>query len=327
LVYEECTRKMPPFHPFSEVPDKHTILRGALLIIAAELMFTSMGVVVRLVSEELSNAQVVFFRNLLVLLVLFPVLMRSRRVGFATAVPHYHLLRGTAGVGAMYCFFFAIANMPLANAMLLKLSAPLFIPLVALLWLRESIGWLVAFAVLLGFAGVALILTPEYKTLGTVGLVALFGGLLAAVAKTSLRRLAQSEPAERTVFYFALTGTLVSILPLFYYWQPVSFRALLWLLLLAGFGLTGQMLMTRGFAHAKAGRLGIFAYTSVIFAALYGWLLWDENLTWTMIGGSLLVAIAGLLAAGERSTARQEAARKEVIEETHVVEPSTVPKN
>jgi drug/metabolite transporter (DMT)-like permease len=217
--------------------------------------------------------------------------------------------------------------MPLANAMLLKLSAPLFIPLVALFWLRESISWLVAFAVLLGFAGVALILTPEYETLGTVGLVALFGGLLAAVAKTSLRRLARSEPPERTVFYFALTGTLVSILPLFYYWQPVSFQALLWLLLLAAFGLTGQMLMTRGFAHAKAGRLGIFAYTSVIFAALYGWLLWDENLTLTMVGGSLLVAIAGLLAAGDRSAVLQDGVQNEVPEEAPVTAPTAIRKN
>jgi drug/metabolite transporter (DMT)-like permease len=153
---------------------------------------------------------------------------------------------------------------------------------------------------------VAFILTPKYETLGTVGMIALFGGLLAAVAKTSLRRLARTEPPERTVFYFALTGTLVSLFPLFYFWQPVSFNLLLWLLLLAGFGLTGQMLMTRGFAHAKAGRLGIFAYSSVIFAALYGWLLWEETLTWTMVGGSLLVAIAGLLAAGDRSSTRQE---------------------
>jgi drug/metabolite transporter (DMT)-like permease len=254
---------------------------------------------------------------------LLPLLLRYRRAGFVTAVPHFHLLRGVAGVGAMYCFFYAIANMPLANAMLLKLSAPLFIPVVALLWLRESISWSVAFAVLLGFVGVAFILTPEYETLGTVGLVALFGGLLAAVAKTSLRRLAPTEPPERTVFYFALTGTLVSLLPLFYYWQPVSFHSLLWLLLLAGFGLSGQLLMTRGFAYAKAGRLGIFAYSSIIFAALYGWLLWDEILTWNMVGGSLLVAIAGLLAARERSEIHPE----DIAEGSPIPPQSAVPKN
>lgn len=280
--------------------EKHSFLRGALLIIAAELMFTSMGVVVRLVSSELNNAQIVFFRNLFVLLLILPLLIRYSRAGLRTDVPHYHLLRGLAGVGAMYCFFYAITLMPLANAMLLKLSAPLFIPLVALFWLKESVSWMVACAVLLGFSGVAFILTPEYETLGTVGLVALLGGLLAAVAKTSLRRLARTEPPERTVFFFSLTGTLVSALPLFHYWQPITPQILLWLLLLAGFALTGQMFMTRGFAYAKAGRLGIFAYFSVLFAAIYGWWLWDEGLSWTTIGGSLMVVIAGLLAAGER---------------------------
>ncbi len=281
--------------------DKHSFLRGALLIIAAELMFTSMGVVVRIVSSELNNAQVVFFRNLFVLLLMFPLLIRIRRVGLKTTIPQYHLLRGLAGVGAMYCFFYAIANMPLANAMLLKMSAPLFIPLVAMLWLKESFSRFVAYAVLLGFAGVTLILAPDYEALGTAGTVALLGGLLAAVAKTAIRKLAFSEPPERTVFYFSLTGTLLSVFPLFHYWQPVSIHILLWLLLLAVFGLTGQMLMTRGFAHAKAGRLGIFAYFSVIFAALYGWVLWDEILTWSTIIGSLMVVVAGILAAREQS--------------------------
>ncbi len=288
-----------PLSFISDVSDNHSFLRGALLIIAAELMFTSMGVVVRIVSSELSNAQVVFFRNLFVLLLMFPLLTRFRRVGLKTAIPQYHLLRGLAGVGAMYCFFYAIANIPLANAMLLKMSAPLFIPLVAMLWLKESFSRFVAYAVFLGFAGVILILAPDYETLGTAGVVALLGGLLAAVAKTAIRKLAFSEPPERTVFYFALTGTLFSIFPLFRYWQPVSLHTLLWLLLLAVFGLTGQMLMTRGFAHAKAGRLGIFAYFSVIFAALYGWMLWGEILTWSTVIGSLMVIVAGLLAAGE----------------------------
>jgi drug/metabolite transporter (DMT)-like permease len=109
----------------------HRLLTGALYIILAELFFASMGASIRFVSEDLNNPMVVFARNLVGLLVLLPWLLHGDN-RFKTQVPHLHLLRGLAGVSAMYCFFYAIANLPLANAMLLKLTAPLFIPFVAL---------------------------------------------------------------------------------------------------------------------------------------------------------------------------------------------------
>lgn len=278
---------------------RYSFLRGALLIIAAELMFSSMGAVVRHLSLNLDNAQIVFFRNLFSLVMLLPLMLRRGMFGFKTALPHYHLLRGLAGVGAMYCFFYALSHMPLANAMLLKMTAPLFIPIVALLWLKESLTRLVVGAVVLGFGGVALILMPDFETLGAVGMVALFGGLLAAVAKSSVRMLSATEPTARTVFYFALTGTLISALPLPFYWQPIPSSAFIWLPLLAGFGLVGQLLMTRGYAHGKAGRLGIFSYFSVVFAALFGWWFWQEILTWNTVVGSMIIAAAALLASRE----------------------------
>ena len=154
-------------------------------------------------------------------------------------------------------------------------------------------------AVLLGFGGVALILMPDFDTLGEVGMVALFGGLLAAVAKTTVRKLSATEPTARTVFYFGLTGTLISALPLPFYWQAFPPTTFIWLLLLAGFGLAGQLLMTRGYAHGKAGRLGIFSYFSVVFAALFGWWFWQEILTWNTVVGSVVIAVAALLASRE----------------------------
>ena len=278
---------------------RYSFLRGALLIVAAELMFSSMGAVVRHLSLELDNAQIVFFRNLFSLLMLLPLMLRRGRIGFKTALPHYHLLRGLAGVGAMYCFFYALSNMPLANAMLLKMTAPLFIPIVALLWLKETLTRLVVGAVVVGFGGVALILLPDFETLGAVGMVALFGGLLAAVAKTTVRKLSATEPTALTVFYFGLTGTLISALPLPIYWHSFPPSTFIWLLLLAGFGLAGQLLMTRGYAHGKAGRLGIFSYFSVVFAAIFGWWFWEEMLTWNTVVGSVVIAVAALLASRE----------------------------
>jgi drug/metabolite transporter (DMT)-like permease len=190
--------------------------------------------------------------------------------------------------------------MPLAEAMLLKLSSPLFVPLVALLWLGEAVPPRVRWALAVGFAGVTLILHPDLGQVSPVAWIAVLGGAFAAVAKVTVRRLSRSEPTTRIVFYFALAGTLVSAIPLAGTWQPPSLPALGWLL---GVGLPatlGQLLLTRGLSLAPAARMGTFGFFSVIFGALVGWILWGEVLAWPTAAGSVLVIAAGVLAGGGR---------------------------
>ncbi len=277
-----------------------SLLPGAILILGAEFLFAAMGATVRHLSGSLDNEMLVFCRNLVGLVLLAPVLLPQARRNLATRVPHLHLLRGLAGLGAMYCLFYALAHMPLAEAMLLKLSAPLFIPLVALFWLGEAVTLLVAVAVVIGFAGVTVILTPDFAGLAPAAAVALLGGLFAAVAKVAVRRLSRSEPAGRIVFYFALIATLVSSIPLLWAWRTPPTALWPWLLALGAIATGGQVLLTRGFAAAPAGRLAPFTYFSVVFAALLGWLFWDERLSATTLVGTLLVMTAGLLAARRR---------------------------
>lgn len=276
---------------------------GALLIIAGEWAFATMAAAIRVVSTEVDNEVVVFFRNAFGLLLLLPWVARhGLRRGLATDWPAIHLLRGLAGLGAMYCFFYAIAHMPLAEAMLLKLSAPLFIPVVAYLWLREAAPPRTRWALGIGFAGVALILSPDFGALAPVAMVALLGGLLAAVAKVTVRRLSATEPTTRIVLYFTLIGTIVSAIPLLWKWRTPSPHAAYWLFAIAALATIGQLCLTRGLGRAAAPLLAPFVYSSVVFAAAYGWLFWSERITWTTVAGTLIVAFAGLLAA--RPTAR-----------------------
>lgn len=275
--------------------DQNRLLTGALLIVSAELMFALMGASIRQVSADLNNGMIVFSRNLIGLLLLATLTGRAGVRYLRTEVPHLHLLRATAGLGAMYCFFYAIAHMPLANAMLLKLSAPLFMPLVALFWLKERFTWHLVAALLVGFGGVSIILLPDFEQVAPVAATALLGGLLAAVAKVTVRRLSASEPAARTVFYFAAIGSAVSLLPLLWLWTTPTPGQLMWLLVLGCFATAGQLLLTRGMACAPAARLGPFAFFSVIFGAVLGWLFWEEVLGWPTIVGSLLVLTSAVI--------------------------------
>lgn len=288
---------------------ENRLLYGATLIITAEFMFALMGATIRQLAADLDIAMIVFARNLVGLGIVIGLSARTGLGDLATQIPALHLLRGVAGIGAMYCFFFAIANMPLAEAMLLKLTAPLFMPLVALLWLKEGFTWHVAAALGVGFIGVGLILSPDFGQLQPVALIALLGGALAAVAKVTVRRLSADEPAIRIVFYFAAIGTAVSAIPALWSWQSPGVHHLAWIALLGLCATGGQFLLTRGMASAPAARLAPFTFFSVVFGALLGWLLWDELLRWTTLAGALFVLVAALLVGRGRQERPPEARR------------------
>lgn len=274
---------------------RQNILHGALLILISELMFASMGALVKYASETLSNEMLVFMRNLMGMLVMLPILLHSSVGSLKTKVPHLHLLRAIFGVSAMYCFFYALANLALADGMLLKMTAPMFMPLVAWFWLREaSTPWAIV-AIPVGFLGVALVLDPSGET-SWVAMIGVLGGLFASFAKVTVRRLGRTEPTVRTVFYFTVLGAMVSLLPMLLVWQLPSYEEWGLLLGIGLFGSLGQLLLTRGYAVASTSSVGPFTYFSVVFASVYGYLFWGETLDWMFVLGAGLIVVAGVLA-------------------------------
>ena len=271
------------------------LVLGAAYVVLGELLFASMGVAIRLVATEVPTEVVVFFRNLFSVLLLIPWLLRRAGAGLVTRVPGLHLLRAIAGLGAMYCFFHAIAHIPLAEAMLLKLTTPLFIPVIALFWLRERITPAIALAAALGFAGVLLVLRPGFSGISVQAAIGLLGGGFAAVALVTVRRMADTEPPARIVFYFAALATLVSAVPLAWVWRTPSPPALGWLVAISLLATLGQVCLTRGLALAPASQVGPFGYFAVIFGAAYGWFLWHEPLAWGTLVGSLLVLASAVI--------------------------------
>ncbi len=282
------------------------LLLAAILAMAAELMFASMGATIKVLSADLPNTSIVFFRNLIGLALVLPWLLRRGAGNMGTGHARLHLLRGLAGLGAMYCFFYAIANMPLAEAMLLKVSAPLFIPIIAFLWLAEFVPVRVRWAIAVGFVGVTLILRPGFEEVSPVAMIALLGAGLAGLAKVTVRRLTRTEPTTRIVFYFALIGSMVSAMPLIWNW--VTPPSATWGLIaaVAGFATAGQLLMTRAYGLAPAAQVGPFTYSSVIFATIYGWLFWDELMDPLTFCGAALVIAAGIMTVRTGRRNRQE---------------------
>lgn len=277
------------------------IRRAAKHALMAALCFSLMGVAIKAASSELNLAMVVFLRNCFGLLVLAPVLARYGPASLRTQRFGMHMARCVIGLSAMYCFFLAIAYMPLAEAMLLNYSTPLYVPLIAWLWLQERPSPRLLPIVLIGFVGVAVILRPgNPAAAGLVGLLGMAAGVMAAGAFVAIRRLSRTESPVRIVFYFTASSVVISSLPLFWLWQTPSLYAAL---LMAAAGLcasVGQFSLTKAYAQAPAAQVAPFNYLAVVFAASWSWLIWHEQSDSWSILGAVLVISSSLLALRQR---------------------------
>lgn len=276
------------------------LLRGALLLLLAEACFAGIGAIVKFTSGTASEVQVVFFRNLFALILMLPFLYRHGFVMLKTQRWYLHVSRALTGIISMYCFFFILARLPLAQAMLVLLLSPFIVPVIARFWLNERPSRFTRFGIVLGFAGVLLALPGTSSGFNILLLVGLFSAILVAVTKTTIRYMSDTEPAVRIVFYFSLLTAILSAIPVPFYWQPLS--AAIWLAFI-GMGIlaaVGQLAMTKAYALAPASDIGMWTYSSVVFAGLFGYLFWQEPVTMAWVGGVLLIFYAGYITTRQR---------------------------
>ena len=277
------------------MPINRAVLIGSLFVLLGEIFFVSMGMLVKILGEQLANHQMVFYRNLLAALVLIPLLysqgfhkVKTKRIGM-------HLIRSLCGVLAMYCFFYALANIELANAMLLKLTGPIFIPIIAILWISEHVTLKTIAGITIGFIGVLIFLNPTAE-IQLAALVGLLGGALAAAAKVAIRKMSDTEPTTRIVFYFALFGALFSSIPVIIGEPYLPTPNELGLLLLLGIvGTCGQFCLTQAYSIAPASQVGPFTYSSLLWASIAGWIFWNELPTVQTLLGAALIITAGIV--------------------------------
>ncbi len=276
------------------------IRQGALFLLLGEALLAIMAAMVRHLSDDLSTGQIVFFRNIAGLIALFPLLLHTGLAELKTQHFTGHLTRSLVGVSAMYCYFWALAHMPLTEAFLVKLSAPLFMPLLALWWLKEPAGRYSWLALLIGFAGVAVILLPQGSSNGAdwplhAVLNGLLGAVLAAAAKVTIRSMSSTESSQRIVFYFGVISATVSLPAALLDWRPVPVEIWGWLALLGVIASAGQLALTKAYRMAPTGKIGVYVYSAVIYGALMGWWFWDEIPLWTTWAGAALIVAAGLV--------------------------------
>jgi drug/metabolite transporter (DMT)-like permease len=270
--------------------------RGAVIMCSAAVTMALTGTSVKFATEGLPAPIIVFFRNVFGLLVLLPWLLPKGGVGIGTTRLPLHALRCLFGLGAMYCYFQALARLRLAEAVMLNFTSPLFIPLIARLWLKEPVTRRMVYAVATGLGGVALIMRPGSDLMNIGSVYGIASALFASASLVAVRKLSDTEPPSRTTFYFALGGAIATAFPLPWFWTVPTGAQWIPLIATGACATCAQLLLSKGYALVPAGYAGIYQYLTVPVATLLGWVFWDETLSWPMAFGGALICAAGIIA-------------------------------
>ncbi|MDA8254737.1 MAG: DMT family transporter [Betaproteobacteria bacterium] len=271
----------------------------SLWMIAASLLFAGMGVCVKLGAAQFAAAELVFWRGFIATLIIGSFIL-LRRLPLATPHARTHVVRGLSGFVSLVMYFYAISMIPLAAAVTLNYTSPLFLVLLLMLWLREPVrrgfyGILGA-----GFVGVILLLQPTLARDQWLGAVfGLGSGIISSIAYFNVRRLGElGEPEWRTVFYFSAMSALGGLpwLLLVNPFHAIDLRGWLLLLGVGGFGALAQLCMTAAYKRGKTLVSASLAYSTVVFSSTFGMLLWDESLPWSGWLGVALIIASGVLA-------------------------------
>lgn len=272
------------------------------LIVCAAFMFASMGACVKLASAQYAVGEILMYRSI-VGAVFIGGLVRVRGGSLRTAVPGMHFWRSVVGVTSMYLWFYAMAGLPLATAITLNYTSSVWMALflmagAAMFGAQRVDGRLVA-AVLVGFAGVAMVLRPTLDQQQLwYGLAGLLSGMTAAMAYLQVTALGRvGEPEYRVVFYFSICGIVAGGLTLLSTGAHSHSAGGVALLLAIGLLATaGQMMMTRAYGIGRPLSNASLQYMGIAFSFGYGVLIFDDPVTWLALGGMALIVLAGLAA-------------------------------
>lgn len=268
---------------------------GAAL--GAFLMFTIMNVFAKLLSEQHSVVEIAFYRNVIATLpFLFLIFGLGRReILVIREKTGLIMARAVLGTVSLVGTFAAFSLLPMADATVLLFASSLFIPILGVLVLRESVGPYRWAAVVTGFIGVLIMARPTGEVYALGVAIALGAAFLQAILQIILRYLGRHERPETITFYFFLIGALVTAIPLpFIAVRPTLAEVPM----LLGVGLSGaaaQWLFSTAFKHAPATIVTIFNYSGIIWATLFGWLIWNDWPLPVVFAGAAIVIASSVL--------------------------------
>lgn len=269
----------------------------SLWMLVAAFLFACMGVLVKLGAEHFSTAELIFYRSLMGVAITW-LAVRHYRLTLRTDHWKTHCSRGLTGLGSLLMFFYCITELPLATAISLNYTWPLFMATLSTVILKEKLHWPMVFALVVGFVGVMFLLRPTlHNDQWEAALLGLISGLFAAIAYMNVKQLGNLGESEwRVVFYFTVISTVVTgVWLLLTTFNPVTQQNMH---LLIGIGVTAtlaQLAMTRAYHTGTTLVVSALGYSTVLFAGIWGILIWNEILPPVAWLGMALIILGGAM--------------------------------
>jgi drug/metabolite transporter (DMT)-like permease len=280
-------------------------LAGFLMIVLAAALFASMHNTIRFitVAEGIHPFEAAFFRNLFGLIVFIPFLTKHGLSVFRTRRIGMHLGRAGMNTVSMLSWFTALSLMPVADATALSLMGPVFVALLAIMFLGERVGPRRWFGIGLAIAGGLIIIRPGFSEIGLGTGLILFSAVIVSGSKLMAKVLSGTESAATIVALLTFIMVPTTLVPALFVWQTPTLEQLLFLVLIGVFGTVGHLLFVQAYKMADISLVEPAIFTRMIWAALIGFVLFAEFPDlWTWIGGAVIVV-------GTTYIARREAVR------------------
>lgn len=293
--------------------------RAMLLMTASAVIFGFMAITIRYASKQLHPFEIAFFRNLFGFLFALPLLYRHGPTLLRTDKLPLYFGRCALGIVSMLAGFWAIVNLPLAQAIALSYSTPLFVTIGAVLVLGEIVGVRRWSAVLAGLIGVIVIVRPLGHDFSAAALIAVLAAAMSAAVAISIKFLSRTEKPDAIVLYTTLIWVPMSFLPALFVWEWPNAESWLWVTLAGFLGTTAHMCWTRALKMGDASALTPISFVQLPVVAVLAFLLFGEKLDrWTAMGSAIIFASNIYIAQREARLHRRTVTDPEIRAETEV---------
>ena len=269
-------------------------MRGALWLIAGSICFTGVGVLIKLLGRELDSLQIAFFRCIFGLLFVLPLIFQQNFAALRSKRHAGHFWRAALGTVSMVIGFYALTHLTLADVTAISFTTPLFVIIVAVLFLREKVRWRRWTATAVGFCGVLVMMRPGQGELDPVMLVALFGASLSAVAVCLVKSLTGTESTRVMLVTFTLWAAAFLAGPAIYVWKDPSVWAWVMAATMGLLATIGQSFVIKAYTEGEATAVSPFDYLRLPLSVAAGVWIFSEAPSWWTLAGALIIVVSTL---------------------------------
>lgn len=274
----------------------HNIVKGSFFAIFAFFSMAVFGILTKVGCEYGDPIWISFITYAMATLGTTILIAPQGLQGLQSKHYPYLIARAVIGTAASFLYMISMRYVPIINSTLLFNTAPLFIPILSVFWLKVHVREMIWYAVVLGFIGIVIIIKPSMTIFTDPGnLIGLLSGIALAVAYLFMKLLTNTETGLRILFYYFSIGTLMQI-PLLWFAKGLPSWTVFFYGCLSGIALfLAQVGLVKAYTYAQASEVGVYQYSSVIFVGIIEWLIWQRNPGLSDLTGFVLVSIAGII--------------------------------